>query len=119
MTHGDEFDEIRAVMKSSTSLLIRLKDLKCKLHKDKVVIDNDVKCSIDILRSPASPIFKARGFIDTSVALPITSSDIETYSHFELSFDEPIEGVSRIVVILTELDWENKKRAKFESLSYK
>ncbi len=106
-------------MKNQTSLLIRLKDLKCKLYKDKVVIDHNVKCSIDILRSPSSPIFKARGYIDTSVALPITTSDIETYSHFELSFIEPIEGVSRIVVILTEVDWENKNRAKFESLSYK
>ena len=106
-------------MKKHTSLLIRMKDLKCKLYKDKVVIDKNVKCSIDILRSPSSPIFKARGFIDTSVPLPITTSDIESYSHFELSFDEPIEGVSRIVVVLTEMDWDNRNRAKFESLSYK
>ena len=106
-------------MKNQTSLLIRMKDLRCKLYKDKVVIDENVKCSIDILRSPSSPIFKARGLIDTSVPLPITTSDIETYSHFELSFDEPIEGVSRIVVVLTDMDWDNKNRAKFESLSYK
>jgi hypothetical protein len=106
-------------MKNQTSLLIRMKDLKCKLYKDKVLIDSSVRCSIDILRSPSSPIFKARGFLNTSVPLPITSSDIETYSHFELSFNEPIEGVSRIVIVLTELDWDNKKKAKFESLSYK
>ena len=106
-------------MKNHTSLLIRMKDLKCKLYKDKVVIDKNVKCSIDILRSPSSPIFKARGSLDTTVPLPITASDIETYSHFELSFDEPIEGVSRIVVVLTDLDWDNKNSAKFESLSYK
>jgi len=106
-------------MKNQTSLLIRMKDLKCKLYKDKVVIDNDVKCAIDILRSPSSPIFKARGVIDTSVTLPITSSDIESYAHFELSFNDPIEGVSRIVIVLTDFDWENRNRAKFESLSYK
>jgi len=106
-------------MKNQTSLLIRMKDLTCKLYKDKVVIDSDVKCSIDILRSPSSPIFKARGSINTSVPLPITTSDIETYSHFELSFNEPIEGVSRIVIVLTELDWDSKNKAKFESLSYK
>lgn len=96
-----------------------MKDLKCKLFKDKVLIDSNVKCAIDILRSPSSPIFKARGYIDTSVPLPITTSDIETYSHFELSFNEPIEGVSRVVVVLTEFDWDNRNRAKFESLSYK
>jgi hypothetical protein len=96
-----------------------MKDLRCKLYKDKVVIDDNVKCAIDILRSPSSPIFKARGLIDTSVPIPITTSDIETYSHFELSFNEPIEGVSRIVIVLTDLDWDNKTKAKFESLSYK
>ncbi|MBN1225053.1 MAG: hypothetical protein JXB23_17525 [Candidatus Aminicenantes bacterium] len=106
-------------MKNKTSLLIKLHNLKCKLYKDKVVIDDNVKCSIDILRSPSSPIFKARGIIETTISLPVTSSDVETYSHFELSFNEPIEGVSRIIIILGEIDWDTKKKAKFESLSYK
>jgi len=99
--------------------LIKLQDLKCMLYKDKVVIDDNVKCTIDILRSHSSPIFKARGVIETSISLPVTSSDVETYSHFELSFNPPIEGVSRIIIVISEIDWDSKKKAKFESLSYK
>jgi len=106
-------------VKNKTSLLIRLNDLKCKLYKEKAIIDKNVKCSIDILRSHSCPIFKARGVIETSISLPITSSDLETYSHFELDFNEPIEGISKILIVITEVNWKNKKRARFESLSYK
>ena len=106
-------------MKNKTSLLISLHDLHCKLYKEKAIIDKNVKCSIDILRSPSCPIFKARGVIETSILLPITSSDLESYSHFELDFSKPIEGISRILIVITEVDWKTKKRARFESLSYK
>jgi len=106
-------------VKNKTCLLIKLQNLKCMLYKDKVVIDDNVKCTIDILRSHSSPIFKARGVIETSISLPVTSSDVETYSHFELSFNQPIEGVSRIIIVISEIDWDSKKKAKFESLSYK
>jgi hypothetical protein len=104
---------------NKTSLLISLHDLNCKLYKEKAIIDKNVKCSIDILRSHSCPIFKARGVIETSISLPITSSDLEAYSHFELGFDEPIEGISKILIVITEVNWKNKKRARFESLSYK
>lgn len=105
-------------MKDKTSLLLSLHDLKCTLYKGKVIIDKNVRCSIDILRSHSCPIFKARGVIETSIPLPVTSSDLEGYSHFELGFDEPIEGISKILIVITEVNWDNKKRAKFESLSY-
>lgn len=106
-------------MRDRTSLLISLHDLKCKLYKEKAIIDKNVTCSIDILRSYSSPIFKARGVIEASIPLPITSSDLETYSHFELGFEEPIEGISKILIVITEVNWKNKRRARFESLSYK
>ncbi len=106
-------------MHNKTSLLIRLKDLKCRLYKEKTLIDENVKCTIDILKSESSPIFKARGYIEASISLPVTSSDIETYSHFELSFDEPVEGVSRIIIVLSEVNWKDKRKARFETLSFK
>jgi len=101
------------------TLVIKKHGIKCKLIKEKAVIDNNVICEMDVIKNESLYIFKARGTIETSISLPITSSDLEEYTKFELSFNEPIEGISKILIVITEVNWKDKKRARFESLSYK
>jgi hypothetical protein len=101
------------------TLVIKKRDIKCKLIKEKAVIDKNVICEMDVIKDESLHIFKARGAIVTSISLPITSSDLEGYTKFELWFDEPIEGTSKILIVITEVDWKDKKRARFESISYK
>ena len=93
--------------------------VKGKLLKDGNIIDENIECAITVgKRGQYSSIFFGHGEIETSKPLPVSQGDIP-YNvekiRFELILNDPVfEKAGQIPIILTDVEWKEKKWASFE-----
>jgi hypothetical protein len=93
--------------------------VKGRLLKDGNIIDDSIECAITIeRRGQYSSILEGHGEIKTSKPLPVSQYDIPfnvENIRFELILDDPMfKKAEKIPIVLTDVEWKEKKWASFE-----